>query len=125
MNITEFLEARIGEDEDLARTALVGMHGEHREASHYGDYVLGAERDSTPKQDEFITTWWPKRVLAECAAKRAIIEQHKSYVKEAAASVGIAFVGARGGQEVTGDAIRVLAAVYAAHPDYQQEWAHG
>lgn len=98
-DIVEFLEARIAEDEALARTASVGMHGEHEDAWGWGDYVLGAERDSTPKQDEFITVWWPKRVLAECAAKRAIIPHLQDFT-----------------------ALEALAYVYKDHPGYDKNW---
>lgn len=74
LSITEFLEARIAEDEAAAEAASVSMHGERHESQlHYGSYVLSSERDSTAEQDEFILNWWPARVLAECAAKRAIV----------------------------------------------------
>jgi hypothetical protein len=109
MNITEFLEARIAEDEELASAALIGMHGKHADAWDYGGYVLGAERDSTPKQDEFITAWWPQRVLAECAAKRAIIAAFDPQAPDLDPHVGVSVIA-------------MLAAIYADHPDYQQEW---
>jgi len=100
MTITEFLEARIAEDEYEANVCL----------AQYRRGEGGSSR-----------RW--KRQLAECAAKRAIIEQHKRYAREAAENVGIAFVGARSGQEVTADSLKSLAAIYADHQDYQQEWA--
>jgi len=68
MNITEFLEARIAEDE--------------LRANYYGPLAMGTAR-----------------VLAECAAKRAIIIYSPPKT------------------------IQYLAAVYADHPDYRQEWA--
>lgn len=117
MNITEFLEARIAEDEALARAALSGMYGEHHDAWDYAGYVLGADRDSTPKQDEFITVWWPKRVLAECAAKRDLIEGW-----EDPNGAGV-WEGYDAGSAIATDrAARALAAIYKDHPDYQQEW---
>lgn len=106
MTLTEFLEARIDEDEARASS---------------GWACLGESRwETTNEGQDFLT---PSAVLAECAAKRAIIEQHQTYVKAAAESVGIAFIGARGGQEVTGDVLKVFASVYRGHPDYQQEWS--
>ena len=99
MTITEFLEARIAEDE--AEAKWVEAEGDH---------------GSSPVQH-------PARVLAECAAKRAIIKQNQSYVEAAAEREGIAFVGARCWQEVTGDVLKLFAAVYADHEDYRQEWA--
>ena len=112
--ITEFLEARISEDEALAEAASVSMHGQHHaESWDYASYVLGSERDATEAQDRFITEWWPSRVLAECAAKRAII-------------AGI--IPERDPQADDPDydplwVIRDLAAIYKDHPDYRTEWA--
>ena len=123
MTIREFLEARIAEDEELARAASVGMHGKHEDAWDWGGYVLGADRDSTPKQDEFITAWWPARILAECAAKRAIIAAHAHHVDMGGKEYGPGFRFVSDGM-VQGlmVAIEDLAAVYKDHPDYQQEW---
>ena len=59
----------------------------------------------------------PTRVLAECAAKRAIIalfnpdDKTETWDGEAWRASGIE------------DALLALAAVYADHPDYRQEWA--
>jgi hypothetical protein len=104
VNITEFLEARIAEDEKLAEAALSGMHGEHHDAWDYAGYVLGTDRDSTPKQDEFVTAWWPQRALAECAAKREVLALDD-------------------GDYMAVAVIKALAAVYKDHPDYQKEWS--
>jgi len=92
VTITEFLEARIAEDE--------------KRAYYYGSLALGTAR-----------------VLAECAAKRAIIKQYGEYSECAAEYVGIAALGARCAQQATLDALKALAAVYKDHPDYQQKWA--
>jgi len=115
--ITEFLESRIDEEEAQAEAASVSMHGErHTNEYHYGDYVLGSERDSTVEQDQFILSWWPARVLAECAAKRAIIvecrEDHEDSLTRNDDTVELGSV-----------VLYSLAAVYKDHPDYRQEWA--
>jgi len=95
MNITEFLEARIAEDE--------------AEASQYQAY----EQDIS----ETAGWWEPTRVLAECAAKRTIIagwEDPNDIMTsdvDAGYSLGI------------DNAVHALAAVYSDHPDYQQAWA--
>ena len=110
--ITEFLEARIAEDEALAEAASVSMHGQrHTESWDYSSYVLGCERDATEAQDKFITEWWPSRVLAECAAKRAIIEMVRPYLVYQSTS------------DTSREFLQVLAAVYKDHPDYDQGWA--
>uniref|UniRef100_UPI003F494537 DUF6221 family protein n=1 Tax=Arthrobacter silvisoli TaxID=2291022 RepID=UPI003F494537 len=90
MNITEFLEARIGEDEAAAKRGGWHNGGGTFANDNYGCLLIQ-----------------PARVLAECAAKRAIIEDF-------------------GWLELSGvpnSPLRAIAAVYADHPDYQQEWA--
>lgn len=85
MNITEFLEARITEDEQNA-----------------GNYVeLFPDGDMAPLF---------RRVLAECAAKRAIIARREDALDTYAGTL------------VIEDAIRALAAIYKDHPDYREEW---
>lgn len=49
----------------------------------------------------------PKRIEAEVDAKGAIVEQHREMVSRA------------GGLH---EAVRILAAVYADHPDYDETW---
>lgn len=109
MTIVEFLKARIVEDEQQARKHL------HALRSHgLGDYGL--------------------RVLAECAAKRVIIEQHEpvNYSSLGMASPNAcSLCGADRGMhdwEWVQDSfpcptVRALAAVYKDHTDYKQEWS--
>ena len=85
MNITEFLEARIAEDEKMA--------------TYYGSLALGTAR-----------------VLAECAAKRAIIAECRQSTLDDLS-------GGDDDQPVPIWVARALASVYADHPDYRQEWA--
>lgn len=128
MTVTDFLLKRIAEDEYLARTCLLeeNLHpyGDTSipaiEPSEWGNLArnyLGGEMGEHCAQQN------PARVLAECAAKRTIIAMHETYASSVHESVGIAAFGARCGQEVTGDALTSLAAVYRDHPDYRQEWA--
>lgn len=73
----------------------------------------------------------PARAFAECAAKRAIIEMHKVIVVWPEGTGGSKYY--TGGVDVCASCderthvpcptLRALAAVYADHPDYQQEWA--
>ena len=111
VNIAEFLEARIAEDEAAAEAASVSMHGQrHKESWDYASYVLSSERDATEAQDKFITDWWPARVLAECAAKRAIIAAFDPACPDLDPFVGVSVIA-------------MLAAVYADHQDFRQDWA--
>ena len=117
MTITEFLEARIAEDEALAEAASVSMHGQrHTESWDYSSYVLGCERDATEAQDKFITEWWPARVLAECAAKRAIIAACLSLGKKK-------FDDNLWNIDEHDEILEAIAAVYKDHADYREDWA--
>ena len=127
MNIAEFLEARITEDEALAEAAEISRHGErHTERWDYTSYVMSADRDCTEAQDRFIEEFWPARVLAECAAKRAVIEQAEEATGLDMSVDNDRLVGRRDmkAEPYCGDVIlAALAAAYSDHPDYQQEWA--
>lgn len=101
MTILEFLDARISEDEARAEYVL-----------KYGDWG---------------GLFKPPRILAECAAKRAIM-QHAIVASEDRAAITEEYcMGQAGrGEAYASDPglliIRALASIYANHPDYQQEW---
>ena len=122
MSINEFLLARIAEDEREANICLA-------------QYQRG-EGGSTPR--------WTRQ-LAECAAKRAIVDvatswEH-SYMDEDmwySCPLAVAPGEMEEGSGYSGDEeavcrcglearqlklLQPLAAVYSDHPDYQQEWA--
>lgn len=108
--LTDFLLARIAEDEEVAR-------------KHPGDtlrddavYELGGT--ATDYGDAHITIS-AARVLAECEAKRRIIEQYDTAER---ISDNLDY-DTRGMYEATELAVTYLAQVYADHPDYQAEWA--
>jgi hypothetical protein len=144
MTITEFLEARIAEDEALARAAgKRSLEWRSFGRSVYGGTIYepsiedGDEPDDgygsihivydegSPHEDEaaHIARHDPARVLAECAAKRAIINEHQTVPTApgrpdtTCAGCGLAF-NAR-----PCPTLAHLATVYTSHPDYQQEWA--
>jgi len=87
-DLTEFLLARIDEDEAEAR------EGQPEEGTVYG--ALGF--------------FEPSRVLAECAAKRAII----SGLDDALDT----YAGMRAMDRV----LEHMASVYKDHPDYREDW---
>jgi hypothetical protein len=97
MTITEFLEARIAADE----RAIMKL----------------AETDRRPVLSIAITVNHPQRLLAECAAKRAIIAARKRIDRSANDDEW-----SMGYSDANYQAITALAAVYADHPDYQREW---
>ena len=137
MTITEFLLARIAEDEDVARVF------DDVKPRYYE--VSGME-----PSPEYVTVYVsPARVLAECAAKRAIIDDHAAtdhsyredvYVgddvyltpslpacRQCTTSTDTARITSS--WDVADriiapcDTVRALAAVYADHPDYDTAWA--
>lgn len=107
MTITEFLEARITEDEAAAAAYERFANGIPVARKH----KAGDDRPELRMPD-------PKRLLAECAAKRAIVHY-------------CAGLGVDRYRDAEVDAqyraawwIAVqLAKVYKDHPDYRQEWA--
>jgi hypothetical protein len=130
MTITEFLEDRYDEDEAAARAASVGPwlwvgDIDQDEGSLYaadGDMVLSAHGMHTEgflAVDEgdaaHITLHDPARVLADIAAKRAIME-NMAGVKMEQPAIRIYREGLA---EVT---LRMLAHPYAEHPDFDPAW---
>ena len=119
MTITEFLEARISEDEEVARAAshqkVAGpFHGNWHHDSLHLSSMERVDAIHVARHD-------PARVLAECAAKRAIIALHDYEW------MGPDDAAGKGCEHDYEDwpcpTIRAIAAVYAHHPDYKQEWA--
>lgn len=130
MNIIEFLEARIAEDEKTAKALLKDLQGEVQESyvgevdekgpmtpdrllhaqmwAHYGGQ---SKRRSFAKGQQIADLASPTRVLAECAAKREIISKQDDAMDS--------YAGAR----VMDHVLQALASVYEDHPDYRQEWA--
>jgi hypothetical protein len=144
--VVEFLEARIGEDEKTAKALLKDLEGEVQEsyagavdergpmtpdrllhAQMWAHYDGQSKRRSFAKGQQIADLASPDRALAECAAKRAIIELAQKATEVEKEFDDYEWRGA-GPEQVdpwTGDAILfALAAVYKDHPDYQQEWAN-
>lgn len=99
MGISEFLEARIAEDEEKAKL------------------IAGT---SFPRNH--IQEWGPARVLAECAAKRTILALHPAPMQtDEDPLFPIEPATCRCGSRLPCSTLRALAAVYADHPDYPKE----
>ena len=101
-DLSEFLLARAGDDEELAR-----QYGDPRRlrsslawASEVGRPVLEVD---------------PSRMVAECEAKRRVVAQFI----EGVANYDI---GPQGEVARLTFVLRALALPYADHPDYQPEW---
>ena len=167
ITLTDFLLARIAEDEAVAREATAGrwhvddiyrtvtadpFTSARQAYDRAGDedcWVISESMDSGVGRHNLahIARHDPARVLAECEAKRQIVEWHKSWpvlvqrpptfepVADAdpnrfavRASQQIAWATEQeyrdrfGDEPPTGPVLAALAAVYAGHPDYREEW---
>ena len=107
MNLTEFLLARIAEDEDRVRREQT-----LRDEDAYPNYW------TSPDASEWERAITPARVLAECEAKRAIIDRLR-HVEAGVLLVGGDMTNYRSALLC---ASRALALPYADHPDYREEW---
>lgn len=109
MTLTDFLLARIADDEAEAR--ILDGHYRRHELTGSDLWVV----DSGPS-----LAMSPDRALAECKAKREIVlQQRESQISAegddlAPWAEGMAYAGVL--------AMRYLATVYADHPDYREEW---
>lgn len=92
MSLTDFLRARIAEDEDVAVTKVRGVE---------------------------IRTYPTPRVLAESEAKRQILERAD---KVSSIPGGEFYADVSAADRTLTAVLLVLAGVYADHPDYRDEW---
>lgn len=130
VDLADFLLARITEDENTARGSTRGpwrwfpgrgglpafLESTGATATHWVEgqsfqaptVVLGSSQNSMlrvrGRDAEHIAAWHPTRVIAECRAKRQVIEA----VEEDGATRDLV--------------LRALAVAYADHPDYREEW---
>ena len=136
MTLVEFLLARIAVDEEWAKAA----------DDTYGSERWSCEPWMCDEQGGHVAVD-PPRFLAECEAKRRIIEWHKSWPVLATtpptfervdgtdpssaafrASSQMAWLTEQeyrnrfGTEPPTGPVLRFLALPYADHPDYNPEW---
>ena len=105
-DLAGFLLARIGEDEAVARKVVAAVKAP--------DYVIvrvyeQPEPGVTVQRD--VALYRPDRVLAECEAKRRIVEECGHTVDRFTYSGDLARA-----------VLALLALPYADHPDYRQEW---
>jgi hypothetical protein len=140
MTITEFLTARLDEDEEVAlsaagwdragRTRIPGSWSpegiggvtdeELRPVAYAGESGLSDSKVS------HIVRHDPARVLAEVEAKRALIADADTFDRTAREYVSkgdrMNSLAARGVERGVIHALRTLALPYADHPDYDESW---
>jgi hypothetical protein len=117
LTITEFLTARIAEDEAQARDdylwAMTGTKWKHYPEDAYNEI-------------QSLTLANSRRVLAECEAKRRIVEAYRglrtmasNFSNEGANGEAGTARAMYAGLDL---ALRALASVYADHEDFREEW---
>lgn len=139
-DLTEFLHARIAEDEATARAAFSGQadpeNGWGAERSVAGGWTIvphvGVIHEEV--QALHVARWDPARVLAEVAAKRAMLKLHEHIpswdAAQAAGDDGDPGFGCRTCHSQDGEVqscgwcptILALAQVDAEHPDFDPAW---
>lgn len=151
MGIVEFLEARIAEDEAVAKAALhhprtynkatqdfdqTGTDNGSWHTSSFCDpydqrmvegvgITIYDEGGHTAEQAEHIARHDPARILREVAAKRAVMIAADDATSYDMTVEGDRGVGSRNMIEdpYVGDVIlRALACAYSDHPDFNEEW---
>jgi hypothetical protein len=115
VTLVEFLRARLDEDEQVASMAA-GPIG-HRWQPNPAGGLSGRDGPMRVHLEDrqclpHIARHDPARVLAEVAAKRAIVKEFEVAQSEYPSAYA-------GGLET---AVRFLATVYADHPDYDPAW---
>jgi hypothetical protein len=119
MTIIEFLNARIAEDEAAeSRKYRIYVEKINEDFGECSVEYIGTDTVMISGQDvvrqcmyavEFHAQYTQpdpdQRMLAECAAKRALVENYARYEMYYGPNL-----------------FRILAAVYSDHPDYQDEW---
>lgn len=126
MTLTEFLLARIAEDEKAAlpfrnrlgeddawRCDEVGGKVRSVMPQHFGNSDVMAESD-THLTAAHIARHDPARVLAECEAKRRIVNDLRPE--------GRRIASVRPLWRMHDDILAALALPYADHPDWREEW---
>jgi hypothetical protein len=118
MTIVEFLLARIEADEKNASPTVAEMN-----AGNIASGISGFAAAYLPPQDLPKGAWDRFRVLAECAAKRAILSTFIETEKTRAAFDDMH--GDPDMNEVMGplrDVLRSMAAAYEGHEDFDPAW---
>jgi hypothetical protein len=119
-SLTDFLLARISEEEAQARELVPGRVDPENARWHTESLAMASLDD---RQRRYVANWAPPRVLAECEAKKRIVDLWEFANREA--SMGAEWPVKQlfdGRLSMIEAALRALAAVYADHPEFQPEW---
>lgn len=130
MTIVEFLNARLDEDETKAKAArgatwVASQRGGVVDLDDdRGKEVTGGDGGLAWSDADFMAHHDPARVLREVEAKRAILNLRDALTDRRAAlsEYTMRTTHTEAGIESYDHVVQHMAAVYADHPDYQQEW---
>lgn len=134
MTLTDFLLARIHDDECLARMAFADHNGNGPEWDEAWSGAVDTRGEDLLLTNDsgvsrHIVNFDPARVLAECEAKRQIVAIHHWIVNpndncsECGGYDLVAGLGAQGyRRRYPCETLRLLALPYSDHPDYLPGW---
>lgn len=119
MTITEFLTARYDEDEAAARAANAASAAYGQGDDAFDEAVcLAANEGGLPEAVNHMRRWGPEFVLADTAAKKAIVQAWIT-----ADEMAGPYPGTDAGHEMgLHQALILLAQPYTAHPDFDESW---
>jgi hypothetical protein len=128
MKLTEFLLARIAEDEDAALRSKSSGDGTWFEDERSGDirsdvgHAVMYDDSGRGEDRAHILRWEPARVLRECAAKRRIVEAVVELRRIAEVEDPFGNRGNWDQFDVVHDVLRALASAHSGHADYIKAW---
>jgi len=117
VTVAGFLLARIAEDEASALEAQA-----YEQSDRDGPRLIHVCDYLGPELADHIARHGPARVLAECEAKRRIVEEHAPWLDVGKSTCPRCRGAANRAVPAPCPTLRALASVYANHPDYRQEW---
>lgn len=118
-DLTEFLLARIVEDETVAReiaAEMVRVADQYRPGMAPDPDDMGIHAFEDGRNTPAVIVG-PARVMAECEAKRRIVAEHPQFV-----DADFSYCETCERSTSPCSTLRILALPYADHPDYRPEW---
>ncbi|MBT2385616.1 DUF6221 family protein [Streptomyces sp. ISL-11] len=136
VHLVAFLRARLDEDEQTARAAqpapwvrhdhVAGVHAnDATDERPYGSAVADCRRvpgGYGVTNAEHIVRHQPARVLADVAARRAVLDLYEEPEASDALPDSVNRFTSSIQRHVIGEVLPHLALPYADHPDYREEW---